>query len=638
MSLIYHLGEPQDSFHDFVSLQIKKDPSNYVSHDSHTLWVKGKQWKATIVRFEKLPKSKGKDISAIEKARKVEGILDFGQCPNLNDGRIRLLSSIIRPRQALVMPNIDLNLECEWEMQCFHSMDDRVPLEFGVTHGVEKRQYEFEKISSNDRTVNLKVIARYKTRKFENSGLLNVVSPGAKLSKFFSFQMDQTSPFLCRCRGEVSLNHIIVNLKEITRCIVPRSKGFDVQEDTLTTTLRDTKNNGVLDVSKFKLENAVFTRLLPKHMYNCKLPNIGPTFHSENCSRTYALEVKMIFECDSKKSCRSEYSTLMDIDVAIDDDNSDLCPPKQVVKSQEFLSFQMAKLSPSILSEVESLMARWLHQVHSNSLGHHASATTMGDSVVVFTTVFLPGDYIKEKSFSGWRPGVKKNDAAQQLRLFPSEEGWKLEGGATCERTFLQSAFLAVFDYPFFLESYVPEYSTFSLSEHITPERLACPGMCLNELIFLKLYDDTMLHKYIEVVNVNVELQTQETHRTSEGKQVLKTHNRNLQKMEPRTRFHMVKRKGRDRVLLIPDDLIDCEIPDVPPSLLSNTMNRAYSVCVSVKVKSSEQNTCYHACTLFELPIGKKGDLLSKGQPPPYHTIESETEGGSSFESAEESL
>lgn len=138
MSLIYHLGEPQDSFHDFVSLQIQKDPSNYVSHDSHTFWVKDKHWKATIVRFKKLPISTKNDTSAIEKARKIEGILDFGQGPKFNDGRIRLLSSIIRPRQALVMPNSDLDMECEWEMQCFHCMDDRVPLEFGVTNGVEK--------------------------------------------------------------------------------------------------------------------------------------------------------------------------------------------------------------------------------------------------------------------------------------------------------------------------------------------------------------------------------------------------------------------------------------------------------------------------------------------------------------------
>lgn len=634
MSLIYHLGEPQDSFHDFVSLQIQKDPSNYVSHDSHTFWVKDKHWKATIVRFKKLPISKKNDTSAIDKARKIEGILDFGQGPKFNDGRIRLLSSIIRPRQPLVMPNSDLDMECGWEMQCFHCKDDRVPLEFGVTHGVEKRQYELEKNSSDDRNVNLKVIARYNTKKFVKSGLLNVVSPGTKISKFLSFQLEQTSPFLCRCRGEVSLNHIIVNLKEITRCLVQRSKGFDVQEDTRTTALRDTKNNGVLDVSKFKLEGAVFTRLLPKHMYNFKLPNIGPTFHSENCSRNYALEVKMIFECDSTKSCRSEYSTLIDIDVAIDDDNSDLCPPEQVEKSQEFLSFQTANLSPSILSDVESLMARWLLQVKYESLGHHASATAIGDSVIVITTVFIPDDYIEKKSFSGWRPGMKKNDPTELL-LIPSKKGWKLEGGCTVERTFFPSEFLAVFDIPSFLGEDVTYDPTFNLAYH--RKRLACPAMNLSEVISIKLWKDTVLHENVEIVHVNVELQTQEAHRTSEGKQVLKTHKTYLQKMKTGLRLHL-RRKGGIRELIIPDDLLDCLVPVVPPSLLSNTMSRAYFVCVDVKVKSLEQSTYHELSTRFDLPIGNPRDLLSRGQPPPYRAIESETEGGTSFESAEESL
>lgn len=636
MSLIYHLGELQDSFHDFVSLQIQKDPSNYVSHDSHTFWVNDKAWKATIVRLKKLPISTKKDTSAIEKARKIEGIADFGQGPNFKDGRIRLLSSIIVPRQPLVMPNCDLDAECEWEMQCFHCKDDRVPLEFGVTHRVVKRQYEFEKKSSDDRAVNLKVSARYKTKKFVKSGLLNVVSPGTKISKFLSFKLEQTSPFLCRCQGEVSLNHIIVNLKETTRCLMPLSKGFDVQEDTRTTTLRDTKNNGVLDVSKFKLEGAFFTRLLPKHMYNFRLPNIGPTFHSENCSRTYALEVKMVFECDSNKSCRSEYSTLIDIDVAIDDVNSDLFPPQQAEKGQEFLSFQTAKLSPSILSDVESLMARWLLQVSHESIGHHASATAIGDSVLVTTTVFIPDDYIEEKTFSGWRPGTKNNDPPELL-LIPSKEGWKMEGEGTCEKAFFPSEFLAVFDYPLFLVEDVTYDPTFNLERRLIPGRLACPAMYLSEVISIRLWKDTVLHENVEIVHVNVELQTQEVHRTAEGKQVMKTHKRYIQKMKSGLRLHM-KRKGGKRQLTIPDDLLDCLIPIVPPSLLSNTMSRAYFVCVEVKVKSLEQNTCHELSTRFDLPIGKPRDLLSKGQPPPYQAIESETEGGTSFESAEESL
>lgn len=107
--------------------------------------------------------------------------------------------------------------------------------------------------------------------------------------------------------------------------------------------------------------------------------------------------------------------------------------------------------------------------------------------------------------------------------------------------------------------------------------------------------------------------------------------------MKTGLRLHL-RRKGGIRELTIPDDLLDCLVPVVPPSLLSNTMSRAYFVCVDVKVKSLEQNTCHELSTRFDLPIGNPRDLLSRGQPPPYRAIESETEGGTSFESAEESL
>ncbi|PVH18278.1 uncharacterized protein CXQ87_001198 [Candidozyma duobushaemuli] len=467
MNTIYHIGE--NTCNDFVALEIEKDPSNYVSHDSYTSWVKGKQWKATILRLRELPKAETDSLSAIKNAREIEGVQDFGQGPNMKDGKVRLLSSVIKPNQLLMMPNPSWTRTHVWEMQCFQSMDDRVPLAFGVTHKVENREYEF----NNDGAVYLKMIASYRTSLFSASGLLNVL------------------------------------------------KGFGIQENTRTSTLRDKEYNSAFNLSNFKPQGTVFVADFTNAMYDCNLPNIGPTFHSETCSRTYALEIKITCECHSENSCRSEFSTLIDIDVAINDSKSGIQPQDQVQQRQDVLSLEKVNLSPFIMTDVESIMAKRLQQVHSNSFGYHVSATAMGDSVMVISSVFLPDAFLKrKKSFLDWCSGSEKESSG--LSLAPSKGAWIVEeasSGNTGKENFHLSRFATVFEVPWFTEYYKSNDPSFNFSYCKIKGRQASPGKLLYELITLKLHQSTSLNECIYIKRIRVELLQRTTTKSAKGYQ-----------------------------------------------------------------------------------------------------------------------
>lgn len=615
MHTIYYIGE--NAGNDFVALIIEKDPSNYVSHDSYTSWLKGKQWKATILRLRELPKAKTDDLSAIKNAREIEGIQDFGQGPNMKDGKVRLLSSVIHLKQLLMMPSPYWKRTHEWVVQCFHSMDDRVPLACGVTHKVGKRIYEF----NNDGAVYLKMIASYKTSRFSDSGLLNVVSPGAEISEFFEIQMNLTNTYFCRCQAKLSLKRVVVNLKETTRCILPQLKGFGIQEDIRTSTLRDVELKNPLDPSAFIHKGSVFVANLKKSIYDCNLPKIGPTFHSEICSRSYALEIKATIECDSNDSCRSEFSTLIDIDVAINDSTSDIQPQDQVHKKQDVLSLEKVDLSPFIVTDAESIMAKRLQQVHSDSFGYHVSATAMGDSVMVISSVFLQEDFLKKKrSFFGWsseKSAIKENLA---LLLVPSEGAWIVEDaslGSSGKEKFHFSAFSAAIEVPRFTVRHALEDSSFILNYCKMHESPVSPGTLLDEIATLELYQRALLTENISIKWIMVELLQQTTTRTAKGFQEVRRKHTTICERYPNARFQMRPHNDKWRFLKLSGNIRSCKIPKVPPSVVSNTVHRTYSLCVSIQVHQTQEKTNHCLSTNFWIPIGRKVDLV-ESQPPPY--------------------
>lgn len=609
MTPVYLMDDYSDEskFQKWVADQIENDHSSYNSHDTHTYWLNGKQWKLTIIHLRELPLTD--DISSIEKARKAEGIMDFGQGPNLEDGKTRVLFSIIRSRQLLMEPCPDKYENTGvWEMKCLHTMDERVPLEFGVTQSIDKKGLLLEQNSGDSEPVFLKVEAQYYTpSQFSSTRHSNVVSSGALLSSFLDLQLEQTNAFFCRCRGKVSLTHILIKLHETTRCIVPHREGYGIQEDTRSTTLKDCNfTNCCLDHSTFTSQGAAFIKYMALNEYNCNLPNVGPTFHSQNCSRTYALEIQLSFSCDSEYSCSLVFSLLMDIDVAFKDHNTDLKAPAQVQKRLEYLSVQVLKLSSNIMNDVAGIMAKQLQSMDSRCLGYHTCSIAKGEYALVITTIFLP-DKLKKQIFDiTWPRGKQVAFSDDEPRLVLSNGRWKFEGPI---HENIDGLILS----PFLAVSRASKLgcgictSKYWLTCTRVPGGRAFPGEDLYNLIEVYVHGNTNFNK-ICFKRIRVDLIQHTTQRTVDGSQAQKKKSINLCKKRIKLwrSSHGKLDNTTGKFLRLDNALLNCRIPDVPPSLLSSSVHITYSVKIHILFFEWNPEMVKELTRFVELPINQK--------------------------------
>lgn len=596
----------ESKFQKWVADQIENDPSNYSSHDTHTYWLNGKDWKLTTFEMRELPLID--DNSAIEKARQAEGTMDLGQGPNLDDGKIRVLYSTLRFKQLLMEPCPDkYENTAVWEMKCLHTVDERVPLEFGVKKPKDGYVLWLEPYGEDSEPVFLKVAAEYHTpNEFRSSSNANVVSAGASLSTFLNVRLKQSNAFLCRCQGTVSITNVVVKLHETTRCIVPHNGGFGIQEDTRSATLKDTKiTDCCLDHSTFTSKGASFFKYMAVDQYKCNLPNLGPTFHSQNCSRTYTLEIQVSFSCNSEKSCSLTSALKIDLDVALKDHNTDLKALEQVQKRQDYLSVKVLKLSSNIMNDVAGIMARQLQSMESWCLGYHACTIAMGEYALVVTTIFLP-DKLKKQHFNITWP-CKQVAFSNEPRLVLINGTWRFEGP-------IQGNIDQLILSPFLAISRATKLGCgislrdYWLSCTRVPGRRAVPGEDLCNLIEVYV-NGNRYTDCITVKTIKVDLIQHTTQRTADGSQAQKKKSINLC-----TKYINIWRVLQWKLYLdktlgkfwrLDNNLLDCKIPDVPPSLLSSSVHRTYSVKIRILFYGLRPDK-YNLTRYVELPINQK--------------------------------
>lgn len=239
----------------------------------------------------------------------------------------------------------------------------------------------------------------------------------------------------------------------------------------------------------------------------------------------------------------------------------------------------------------------------------------------------------RKKSFLDWCSGSEKESLG--LLLAPSKGAWIVEEaslGNTGKENFHLSRFATVFEVPWFTEYYKLNDPSFNFSYCKIKGRQASPGKLLYELITLKLHQSTLLNECIYIKRIRVELLQRTTTKSAKGYQVARMKHTTIKETTTKTRYHMGSSKGKWRVLQLPDSFLNCRIPDVPPSVLSNTVHRAYSVCISIRVHQTQEKTDHNLSTFFYIPIGRKVDLVAESQPPPY----TERRGIKSFVSGKE--
>ncbi|PVH17038.1 uncharacterized protein CXQ87_004597 [Candidozyma duobushaemuli] len=334
-----------NGFYRAVEEEIQKLPSNYITHDTFTVAANEKAWTVTGLLLKNVDVLE--DTTSLEQARKKEGVFNFGSGPNLNDGKPRILFSLLRREQLHYNPGYTY-----WDTQktilgirCVHVGDSRIPLEYAVS---QMSLPKYRKSSKPKKAV-----------KSENPiflSLQSIVTAGASVADFLQLKLYQNEAFICRCQETFDATYVKVALEEHTWCKVLSKVGFKVQEEVREITLRDKEIYFTFKKSGFKTDGSRFSININDEVFNCELPNIGPSFISDDCARTYTLRIELTFYCTTGK-CSSTLSTSINLDVAIENHVSTFKPLKQPQRKQTLLFFDKIPMTPNIVSDVASSTA-----------------------------------------------------------------------------------------------------------------------------------------------------------------------------------------------------------------------------------------------------------------------------------------
>ncbi|PVH16412.1 uncharacterized protein CXQ87_004703 [Candidozyma duobushaemuli] len=239
-------------------------------------------------------------------------------------------------------PSKDLKKDSLVGVRCLQIRDDLVPLDVGVTPlrarsslNTSDRSYAPEAFVdvTVEKSIEVELLAKYKPPKqYELVSPGNLVKSGSFLKDFVQLELKSTNTFFCSCEGDVFIKHITIILEEHFRYQHLESKGCCVSEEVRTVVLKDSSINYSIFHADF--ENTVNgCSFVPKDLlHDCNLPNIGPSFSSNECTRGYAIRFDIDLECASKK-CAQRIFTVMEIAVATEVDSSE--PILQVHKKQD---------------------------------------------------------------------------------------------------------------------------------------------------------------------------------------------------------------------------------------------------------------------------------------------------------------
>ncbi|PSK39501.1 hypothetical protein C7M61_002116 [Candidozyma pseudohaemuli] len=127
-----------------IADEVEKNSSNYVSHETHTFTIQGNVWTASELQLNKA-RSISLKAHSMDRAKIAEGVLRFGQFPNLKDGRGRIVFLFIQLHQLLVVPK--KWVEC-WGyrasvgVRCLQVGDIKIPLGVGLSHEEPEEWYD----------------------------------------------------------------------------------------------------------------------------------------------------------------------------------------------------------------------------------------------------------------------------------------------------------------------------------------------------------------------------------------------------------------------------------------------------------------------------------------------------------------
>ncbi|PVH16878.1 uncharacterized protein CXQ87_004435 [Candidozyma duobushaemuli] len=577
-----------------VSYEMENRPSNYISHETFACKVDGELWAVSSLNLRGELSVVPPDI--LDDMKRKEGMSSFGKSPDLTDDRGRIVYCFTRMNQLLInhlLPSKGLRKDSLVGIRCLQVRNHIVPLDAGVTPLKAKSSSDTVDTSDKPRipedfvdvkeedTIEVELLATYKPPKqYELISSGNMVKSGSSLKDFVKLDLKQTETFFCTCQGDISMNHITIVLEEHLRYQHIASKEGCVSEEVRTVVLKDSSINNFISHSDFKEFGTGFLHSPNVSLYDCSLPNIGPTYSSNKCTRSYALRFNIDLECGLGK-CSKHISTVMDIAVATQVHSAQ--PVFQVQKKQDVMLLETFELDSYLAQNAIQYCSQRQEEMELDCISYHLSSVVEDEKALVIATLHTTNFYDFQEEQK-----VNEIESNEGLALFPKNGSWTVNEALLTTsnagipgRMFEVSRFVNVFDEFSFSNDYGSKDDRFSFSCDYRKALMAGPGMTLDPSIafrFTSSYHPVMIYfDNLEVILGQQTVGFNKTCREAFHKEY-ELHSKNGKRLS----FREVEDNGQKDFIF--EGLLEgCEIPNVMPSTLSDCYHKGYKLNLSIE-------------------------------------------------------
>ncbi|PSK38949.1 hypothetical protein C7M61_002255 [Candidozyma pseudohaemuli] len=583
--------EPNDSTKPLnlaARAEIERDPANYVSHESHTFMVNQRAWTASVLNLKRLNVTY--DLTIVE-----DDVSELGKSPDFEDGQGRVVSSFMRLKQLEMYPLTvpeSSSKETLIALRCLQIGGAKIPLDLRIRTNSENRSDAVKPHGKNcERSISMEPVATYIPPQGYRLVLrCNFMKSGSSLSDFLSVGFQRRGTSLCKCDATILLSHITVTLEEHTSLKVQKGGVIEVIEKTRSHTLKDSDITYYFSAWQFENAGEGYVLHPPASLYNCNLPQLGPTFHSNYRSRTYQIRIDLDVECTLWEfPCSERLSTTLNIDIGAEANLIPGAASNEFTKVQDLVYFEKYALAPDALDQIlESTLLK--AKMMKSCFGYQTSVVSEADTLFAISTFF-----VTERPKKLWLSEVliKEEDGTEySLTFFNDHWRTKTESGShsnlnlsfevpNCMK--ILNSFLA----PKIKEQ--DEYLEATLSHRGTS--VANPGMICKPCMTITM----RIPKSFVVKNVPLfkfYFTEQLFYLTQAGQAIHHRQHRDFDSGRAKRASNTLTMIGGKMVCTPFDPIERIKIPDVAPSLHSSTLHRCYKLYVTGSNPSQAMSLC----------------------------------------------
>lgn len=189
--------------------------------------------------------------------------------------------------------------------------------------------------------------------------------------------------------ASIKIIGVKLTLAELFRCKIPLDSDFALEEFTRTQSLSEQSCHFLLTAQDSQQHWGRVSWVIPNELLNCMLPDLGPTFSSDNLQRGYLIEALVSLRCDDNGSS-STFRALVPLIMAINDKGNE----KSLMgvlnrKQQDLVFFDSTPMSPLALQKGNEFSAKRLQNITTGLLKYYSCSLLYNDSVVTVTTISL---------------------------------------------------------------------------------------------------------------------------------------------------------------------------------------------------------------------------------------------------------